>query len=73
MIEYRLKQEIPTDLSRRLTILEERFKSDIQALKQDFSDAKSESKLKMAERLVYVTIIVGLVTTLITLKLTGRI
>lgn len=65
-LDYKIKQETP--LSIRISVIEERLNNEIKTLTKDLSDTKSEAKLKMVERLVYVSIIVGLITTLITLK-----
>lgn len=72
-LDYRLKKENPSGLSDRVIILEQRFELELDTLKREFSEAKKEARLKMTERLVYVSIIVGLITTLITLKIVGRI
>lgn len=67
-LDFTVKQEKP--LSIRISVLEERVANEINSLRKDLTDAKSEAKFKMAERVTYIAIIVGLLTTLIT-KYTG--
>ena len=63
-LDYLVKQEKP--LSIRISVLEEKVANEINSLRKDLTDAKSEAKFKMAERVTYIAVIVGLLTTLIT-------
>lgn len=68
LLDYRLKKEIPPDLSDRIIILEQKFDSEINVLKKELSEAKGTMK----ERLTFISIIVGLIIALASLII-GRI
>ena len=68
-----VEAKIPSNLSDRLTVIEQKFNNEVGTLKRDLEDSKNEARLKMIERLAYVAIIVGLLTTLITSKIFGGI
>lgn len=71
-LEYRMTQEIPANLTEKLTIIdpkfekmEQRFEGEIKNLKRDLVDAKASMK----ERLAFISIIVTLIIALVTLAL----
>lgn len=61
-LEYRMDQEIPTDLVSRITVIEERFNSEISALKKDFYDAKESIKEKYTLYVIIITLVIALAT-----------
>ncbi len=57
-----LDSRLPLSLPDRLTVLEQRMSGEISTFKRDLEETKKEAKLKMAERLVYIGIIITLIT-----------
>jgi len=61
-LEYRMDKEVPTDLVSRITVLEERFNSEISVLKKEFSYAKESIKEKYTLYAIIITLVIALVT-----------
>ena len=67
LLNYKINNEIPSDLSDRLIIIEQKNDYEFNSLKKELSEAKLVIKEKYTLYVIIVTLIIALITSVVTL------